>query len=196
MKSIIVAMLASTSLSTAAFADSFDNTQLSFIGQVGVFDVELEAATDGGVNSARADGEVIVYSMTENTYSNIDLFAEYSVEDELLTAGAEYTATYMIESVSMYGSAELGYVASTDDLSSGNLQFVPTVGMTYTVADLVSVFGEVSYVWNDTWVEGSATAEVGASYFVSNDWFVTPSLVRNLDGDADDQVKITTGFVF
>lgn len=199
MKLTLIAVLTATTMSTAAFADDFDNTVMSVTAQSGALAFKLEGNQADGYTNMEVRGEVLTYSMGENIDSTLDLFVGHNRIADQMTAGAEYTVVYAPNAWNVYGSAELAYTAATNDLSNGDIFVTPTAGVSYVFAEKLTAFGEVSYSWNasDSWAKQGGALEAGVDYAITPTWYVTPSVVRTFDTGSDDtQLHIGTRFVF
>lgn len=198
MKLALIAALSAT-VSTSALANDFDNTNFSVTAQSGVLAFTIDGDQTTGYTNMEIRSQVLTYSMGENIDSTLDLFVGHNRMLDEMTAGAEYTMTYMPGSMAVYGSAQLEYSAATNDLSNGNVFVTPTFGTSYRLDHNFTVFSEVSYTWDasNNWNTRGGTLEVGVNYAVTDAWTITPSLVRTFDTVNDEtQLHIATRFVF
>lgn len=199
MKLSLLAILTATTMSTAAVAADFDNTQLAVVAESGALAFKLEGNQANGYTNMEVRAEVLSYSMGKNVDSTLDVFVGHNRVFDQMTAGAEYTVVYAPNAWSVYGSAELAYTARSNDLSGGDVFVTPTAGVSYVFAEKFTGFGEVSYSWNasNSWAKQGGALELGVDYAIKPNWFVTPSLVRTFDTGADStQLRIETRFAF
>ena len=186
MKNIVLAT-ALVFAGTTAMAADFESNEFVVTAQSGQFELSL-GTVDGDLNtvSTTAVG-VAAYSMGRFDTS-IDLGLTYGRLDDTLGVAATYNLSTAINPVlSVYGSAELAYVAPTADLGAGDVFATPTLGAAYTVTDGVTAFGEVSYGWNasEDWARQGGALEVGADFFVTEKITLTPSVVHTFDTASD-----------
>jgi hypothetical protein len=199
MKLTLIAALAATTISTAAVAADFDNAVVSVTASSGALAFTLEGNQANGYTNMEIRGKVLTYSMGKDVESTVDVFVGHSRVADQMTVGTGYTMVYAPNAWSFYGSAELAYVAATNDLSSGDVFVTPTAGASYVFAEKFAAFGEVSYAWNvsNSLAATGGSVELGIDYAITPTWTVTPSLVRTFNTGADDtQLHIATRFAF
>lgn len=199
MKLSLIAVLTATTMSTAAFAGNFDNTVMSVTAQSGALSFNIEGNQNDGYTNMEVRGEVLSYSMGENIDSKLNLFVGHNRIADQMTAGAEYSVVYSPNALNIYGSAEVAYTASTNDLSNGDIYVTPTVGVSYVFAEKLTGFSEVSYAWNasDSWRKQGGAVEIGLDYAVTPSWSIAPSIVRTFNtANNDTQLHLATVFRF
>jgi outer membrane protein W len=198
MKLALIAVLAAT-VSTAALANDFNNTHLSVTARSGAFAFTVDGDQTTGYTNMEIRSQVLTYSMGENIDSTLDLFVGHNRVLNEMTAGAEYTMTYMPGAMAVYGSAQLSYTAATANLGNGNVFVTPTIGASYQLGRDFTMFSELSYTWNasNSWNSVGGAVELGLDYAVNDAWTITPSLVRTFGTTTDNtQLHISTQFNF
>jgi len=179
MKTFTMTLAAiATLLVTPAVAESFDNTTADLTLVSGALDVEVGANSDG-----LADIEVGVTVSDFRIAVGTD-----AVKSDNLYVRGEYTRSAdMISGIDVYGTAALQYT-STTDFSNGMWSIDPTMGVSYEITYMVSVYGEVGYGWDvsNNFDSLGGIVEVGAPFTFTSGTTVTPSLVYSTDSENVD----------
>jgi len=187
MKNFMITTALFATLSTTAVAADFEANQYVTTFSSGMLEFSLGAVeTDLTSATATAVG-VATYSFGK-VDTSVDLSFGYDfAEDEVATAATLNAVTSVNPLLSVYGSAEVAYVAASDDLSNGDVLVSPTVGAAYAVSDRADVFAEVGYAWNasENWTREGGEVEVGLDFAVNDAFTVSPSLVRSFDTTED-----------
>lgn len=195
MKTTILAMIAALGLTAGTVsADNFDNNTYGVNVTSGVLDFGIDANDDGVTD--------IETGITGFGYTVGDFEGElraaltYDLDADTIGVRGEYNAGYDLGSnLQAYGTAAVEYVTLDNDLGNGDFFFDPSVGVSYTFSNTVSVFGEVGYTWDLTndnvgaGFEDSGYVEVGMPIALNSTVTVTPSLVRGFD-TTDDETNV------
>jgi hypothetical protein len=183
MKNLMITTALFATVSTAAIAEDFKANQYVTTFTSGSLEFSLGAVeTDLTTVTTTAVG-VATYSFGA-VDTSLDLSFGYDLDEDAVTTAATLNAsTAPTPLLTVYGSAELAYVADTGALSDGEVFVSPTVGTAYAVSDSAAVFAEVGYAWNasDNWVADGGEVEVGVDFAASEAFTISPSLVRTFD---------------
>lgn len=197
MKTTFIALATTLALAAPAVAEDFDNTTVSVSAEWNRFTLEVEGNEDGGYTSATVGAEVLSYSMGEHTSSEVDVYVTHDHVADDFALGAEYTATYAPNALSVYGTAQVEYGFDAEEF-----EVTPTLGAAYVASEGVTVWGEVGYTWNasNDWNRVGGEAEVGVDFAVASNIMLTPSVVYafdQADGSADEaQLNLGLGLKF
>lgn len=185
MKTVMIASAVAMSLSTAAFAEDFDNNGVNFVLERD--NVTFGVDTVDGEATALSLGVAVLPHAVGSADADVTLEFEYGIQSEDLSLSAAYGLTKNYGQLSAYADLEAEYtIASGDD--KGAWDVTPTIGTSYRVNDKLAAFGEVAYTWNasDDWANAGGTVELGARYALNDDLALTPSLTRTFDTGADE----------
>lgn len=195
MKTTILAMIAAFSLAVgAANADNFDNNTYGVNITSGAMDFGIDGNEDGLTNFETG---VTGFGYTAGAYEGeVRTALVYDLDADTIGIRGEYNAAYdLFTDLTVYGTAAAEYVTLDSDLGNGDFFFDPSAGVSYTVSNTVSVFGEVGYTWDLTddhvgsGFEDHGYVEAGVPFAVSSTVTVTPSVVREFN-TADDETNL------
>ena len=185
MKTLMIASAFAAALSTAAFAEDFDNTGVNVVLERDNLTFGVDAV--GGEATSLSIGVAVLPHAVGGADADVTLGFEYGIQSEDLKFSAAYGLTKNYGKLSAYADAEAAYtIASGAD--AGDWDVTPTIGTAYRVNDKLTAFGEVAYTWeaSNDWTANGGTVEAGARYALSDDLALTPSLVRTFDTGADE----------
>jgi opacity protein-like surface antigen len=215
MKNILLVAATSLALtSTAAFADrdrdrdrdrdvpvaqvaeNFDNTVASVTANIGRYSFTVEGTEDTGFTQLEVGANVLSYGINDNLNSTLDVYGVWYHSDEQVGLGVDYTVTYSVNDLSVYGVANLEYVANENDFNDGDFFTAPTLGASYQLTDKVGAYTEVTYAWNasDDFSKVGGEVELGANFALADNIALNPALVRSFD-TANDTTQLRVGLV-
>lgn len=201
MKKLLLATVAMFGLSTAAFAENFDNTSLTIVASSDTLDYRLYADSQNELTGLSIGFYAFPYTIGENVDANMYVELGYGRLDETLNVDIEYQLkTNLSFNTRAYSALSAEYTISADNTQTdGSLVFAPYVGLAHDLNPKLSVFAEVGYDWDvsNDWTQKGGYVEVGSSYMLTDTTYVQPSVVRTFDTGADDtQANLEVGFVF
>lgn len=195
MKTTILSIIAALSVTaTAAVADDFDNNTYGINVTSGAMDFAIDGNEDG---ITELETGLTSFGYTAGAYEGeVRTALTYNLDDDTIGVRGEYNAAYdLFTAVTVYGTAAVDYTTLETDLGDGDFFFDPSAGVSYTINDTVSVFGEVGYTWalTDDHVGADFTdsgyVEAGVPFAITSTVTVTPSMVREFD-TADDETNL------
>lgn len=191
MKTTIFAIVAALGLTAgAASADNFDNTGASVTAEFGRYDLTVKgAAADGFTELSFGANIVGGLDMSVTDYHSADAYG----------IGVDYTMTTDVSGFTVWGVAELEYIAPETSLGNGDFFATPTVGASYALTEAVTAWGEVGYTWNASasFAKAGGVAEVGADFALADNVTFTPSIVRSFDSAVNEtQANLNLTFSF
>jgi len=202
MKNILlVAATALALTTTTSFAESgaenFDNNVASVTANVGRYSLSVKGTEDNGFTQFGVNANVLAYGMSDNLSSALDVYGTWYRSNEQIGLGADYIVTYAVNDLSVYGVANIEYVADERDFSAGDFFTAPTLGASYQMTDKVGAYTEVSYAWNvsDDFSEVGGEVELGANIALADNITLNPALVRTFD-TAEDTTQLHVGLAF
>ena len=194
MKTTILSLVAAFGITaTAAVADDFDNNTYGINITSGVMDFAIDGNEDGITD---LETGLTGFGYTAGAYEGeVRTALAYNLDDDTIGIRGEYNAAYDLSTdLSVYGTAAVDYTTLETDLGNGDFFFDPSAGVSYTVNNTVSVFGEVGYTWDLTddhvgaGFTDSGYVEAGVPLAINSTVTVTPSIVREFD-TADDETN-------
>jgi hypothetical protein len=198
MKTTITTIALMFGTATSAMANDFDNATFGLTVNSGMMDFTVDAN-----QNALTDFEVGVTGLAHSLGSadaEVRAALNYNLDADTIGLRGEYNlAIAVADQTVAYGTVGLEYSTANNNLSSGDFSFDPSVGVTYTLNDQISVFGEVGYTWNisNDWSRTSGYLEVGVPVTVASKVTLTPSLVRSFDdGLESTNAKLSLNLTF
>jgi hypothetical protein len=184
MKNIIYTLVAAVFMlatTNSATAQNFTNSLVALSIVSGNFDTNLEANNAGITelsfgyttlqhNLAAAAGSVrLSLGTTGTAVNNIYAEAEYNLSVQATS------------SVDIYAGTALRYQVG------GIWTVRPSVGVSYSIADNISLFAEVNHGWSfaNSFAPVGGEALVGVDYRVTKNFTITPAIVRSFNTGAD-----------
>jgi hypothetical protein len=197
-------MITSVALMTALFAapafagDDWENTAVEMEMTSGPLDFTI------GSNDKDFTSVEVGYTPFAYTVGTVDADVRFALVTNLnnadtMTLLAQYNAsTAVTYGLVVYGTTEVAYTANTS-FENGDWSIEPSVGVHYTFADVVGVYGEVGYTWSDnnTFNQEGGYAEIGVPVAVSENMTLTPSVIQTFDTTHNTaNAKIVVSFNF
>jgi len=198
MKTTIATIALMFGTATSAMANDFDNATFGLTVNSGMMDFTVDAN-----QNALTDFEVGVTGLVHSLGSadaEVRAALNYNLDADTIGLRGEYNlAMAVADQTVAYGTVGLEYTTANNNLSNGDFSFDPSVGVTYTLNDQISVFGEVGYTWNisNDWSRTGGYLEVGVPVTVASKVTLTPSLVRTFDdGLESTNAKLSLNLTF
>jgi hypothetical protein len=198
MKTTITTIALMFGTATSAMANDFDNATFGLTVNSGMMDFTVDAN-----QNALTDFEVGVTGLAHSLGSadaEVRAALNYNLDADTIGLRGEYNlAMAVADQTVAYGTVGLEYTTTNNNLSNGDFSFDPSVGVTYTLNDQISVFGEVGYTWNisNDWSRTGGYLEVGVPVTVASKVTLTPSLVRTFDdGLESTNAKLSLNLTF
>jgi hypothetical protein len=198
MKTTIATIALMFGTATSAMANDFDNATFGLTVNSGMMDFTVDAN-----QNALTDFEVGVTGLAHSLGSadaEVRAALNYNLDADTIGLRGEYNlAMAVADQTVAYGTVGLEYTTANNNLSNGDFSFDPSVGVTYTLNDQISVFGEVGYTWNisNDWSRTGGYLEVGVPVTVASKVTLTPSLVRTFDdGLESTNAKLSLNLTF
>jgi opacity protein-like surface antigen len=198
MKKVMIATAALAVMATSAFAADFDANEFVVTAQSGGLELSL-GTVEGELNTVSTTGTFANYQLGRFDTS-VDATLTYGRLSDTLGVELGYNLeTAMTDTVGVYGTVAVAYVAPTTDLNGGDVFVAPTLGVSYTVSETFDAFADVTYAWDasNDWTGVGGAIEVGVNYEVAQNVTLTPSVVRTFDTATDaTNLKLEVGFSF
>ena len=198
MKTLLLASVLALG-ATAASAADFDRTELVTKFSSGKLEFAITADNDGlsGIETTAYITQGPIWG-TWNSYTAVSL--GYDKNADTMSLGVEGGLAKDLDKIwTVYGIAELAYVADTSALSDGDVFFSPSLGVAATFDPRWQAFAEVGYSWDvsNSFNEAGGYAEVGLAFLVTEEFSVAGSIVKPIDTANDDAfARIETSFRF
>jgi hypothetical protein len=180
MKTTIFAATTAVALAfgSSALANDFNANEISMSASHGIFNYNVEGTANNGFERFSVGAEVLSFGVADNLNSTVDVFGSYRRDTDEFSIGAVAGLSYTLNSFDLYANGEVEYFTR-----SQTFEVTPTVGASYSVNNMISVFGEVGYTWNasNSWSREGGVAEVGINFAIADNVTLTPSIRHRFD---------------
>jgi hypothetical protein len=186
MKLFTSAALAAALSTTAIYANTLEDTNVTIMMTAGALDVTVDGARDGATNLEFG------VSVFEHSFSNIGADVRLAFGTNLNTSDdlygrVEYNLiTEGPAGLTIYGSAAVQYDTNTR-FNTFDWAFDPSVGASYDLG-VAGVYAEVGYTWalDGNYTDLGGYVEVGVPFNLASNISVTPSVSRTIGSGANE----------
>lgn len=175
MKTMLLATSCMIVLGTALYAGDFNNAEVEVVTTRNALTFGLVSTQNEGFTSLHVGYDALPHTVGIGE-SSVIFGAEYFIGSQQTALSVTHNTVVALDRLSFSVAPQLTYLVDTSALSSGEVYFEPTLGVTYTVSPTLDIFGEVQYSWNasNSWERSGGQARLGADVYLASNITVTP----------------------
>jgi hypothetical protein len=200
MKTTLLATVCLIALGTASHAGSFNNAEFEVVATSNALTFGLSTTQNEGFTSVYLGYDALPHSVGLGQ-SSVTFGAEYFIGSQQTALSVTHNTVIKQDRFVFTVAPQLTYLSDAATLSSGEIYFEPTVGVSYSVSSTLNVFGDVQYSWNasNDWTRSGGLARLGADISLASNVTLTPYVAYAFDVPSASnaaQVGVSLGLTF